>query len=243
MVLGTRGAKTLTIICCGMPRSASTWVYNVALAVSRLSREVPRGHGFVALNQYGLIDWNNLEWDIVKVHSYNKSFEVLSQHIYLYSYRDVREVAASLIAMKGWSKDHVLGVLKNQIIPTSMRWLEHPFRVLLPYGKIIIKPISSINLIANSIGVEITKEDANVILKKHNRKSVKKLIEDKGLKPDDGTFSSASLDNETLYWHNHITSFGNKWREIFGNNSFGSEVDQWLETVRSLEYNNEPRNL
>ena len=233
----------MTVICCGMPRSASTWVYNVALEICRLSNKKAIGHGFVALNQYGLLNWNDLKSDAVKIHSYKKYFEKLTQHIFLYSYRDVREVAASLIAMKGWLKDDVLKILRKQIVPDSLRWLSHPFIILLPYRKIIIKPISSINLIANSIGVEIAKEDLNVILKKHNRGSVKRLIKDKGLRPDDGTFSGASLDMETLYWHNHITSLGNKWREIFGNNSFGSEVDQWLDTVKLLEHNNELRNL
>ncbi|KKN00188.1 hypothetical protein LCGC14_1140320 [marine sediment metagenome] len=237
------GSKTLTIICCGMPRSASTWVYNVALEICRLSKDSPKSCGFVSLNQFDLIKWNNPEWDIIKIHSYVEKFKKLTQCVFLYSYRDVREIAASLIAMKGYQKKYVLNILHKQIIPDSLEWLNHPFRVLLPYERIIMKPISSINLIANSIGIEATKKDLNVILEKHNRKSVKRLIREKELKPDDGVNRSVSVDAETLYWHNHITSFGNKWREIFGNNSFGSEVDQWLETVELLEYNNEIRNL
>ena len=233
----------MAIICCGMPRSASTWVYNIVMEACNWLGNGAMSIGFVNLDKYRGINWGNPKWRVAKVHSYDGIFVDLTQHVFLYSYRDIREVAASLVVMKGWLKEDVLNILHNQIIPTSLGWLNHPFRILLPYNKIIKKPISSANLIADSIGIEIDAENLKKIIYRHSRPSVEKFVKDKNLMPDNGGFKGDSVDGETLYWHNHITRAGGKWREIFGDNSFGPEVDQWLETAKLLENNNDLRGV
>lgn len=218
-----------------MPRSASTWIYNIVLELNKLFNLKFSISGFINLSTYEFMNWEKSVKDVFKIHSYTEKFDSLNQHIFLYSCRDVREVAASLIAMKGWPKNYVLNHLNKQIIPDSLNWLNHPFRVLFPYNKIVEKPVTIGIIIANLLGIDITKKEIVKILQRHNKHAINKLIHEKGLQPDDNISRERSVDIETLYWHNHITGAGKDWKEIFDNDDFGRKVYKWLKVWERIE--------
>jgi len=80
------------IIAAGMPRSASTWLYNAARLLLSSSPSISQQFscGWIG-------DWENIpkkKYMLIKVHRYNESLVDQSKCI-LYSYRDIRDALAS----------------------------------------------------------------------------------------------------------------------------------------------------
>src|SRR5258708_15956495 len=95
------------VICGGMPRSCSTWQYNVAAHLverSRAGRRIgflPRGADFVA---HELSEPDSTSWRVFKTHGADPTFSdalANGRALGLYSYRDLRDVAFSLAHQLG----------------------------------------------------------------------------------------------------------------------------------------------
>ena len=87
------------ILAAGMQRSASTWLYNVARLIVCSSPAVAQQFscGWVG----DLKDIPEKRYMLIKVHGYNERLVELSRFI-LYSYRDIRDVIASLARKFDW---------------------------------------------------------------------------------------------------------------------------------------------
>jgi hypothetical protein len=81
------------VLAASMPRSASTWLYNVARF---LISDLPGGEGNLSCGWVG--DWQSLPrkpYMLLKIHDYQQQL-VDSSRFVMYSFRDLRDVLASL---------------------------------------------------------------------------------------------------------------------------------------------------
>ena len=92
MVDGRIVDDSVLILAAGMPRSASTWLYNAArlilCSVSSIERDFSCGF---------IDDWDQIppqKYRLIKMHEYDPVY-VEQAHRVVYSYRDIRDVMAS----------------------------------------------------------------------------------------------------------------------------------------------------
>lgn len=90
-------ARDYNVLCAGMPRSASTWLYNAARLLVSHSVDTDISYGWID-------DFEHLPRQsnaVIKLHDYDSELVQSSSHI-LYSYRDIRDVLASMKRI--WNK-------------------------------------------------------------------------------------------------------------------------------------------
>lgn len=90
-------SRNYNVLCAGMSRSASTWLYNAARLLVSHSVDTDISYGWID-------DFKHLPSrsnTVIKLHKYEPELVRNSSHI-LYSYRDIRDVLASM--KRVWNK-------------------------------------------------------------------------------------------------------------------------------------------
>ena len=188
------------IICAGMRRSASTWQYQVA-------RELAVKEGGVALD---FVIWQELESKlrdhpartvIVKTHTYypwhTRCLDDRMNRIrVIYTYRDLRQVAASIMRMHSmWLMSTDILTEIRSIVKSSEAWCALPGVLIQPYEQILSKPVDCVIQIARMVQIDITRAGARRIAKRYNR-SHQKQREPAAL---------IDYDPQVMLWPNHIS--------------------------------------
>lgn len=166
--------------CCGMIRSGSTWQYNIVKAILE-SRNIAAAYGFTG-GEKKIIELKGTNDNlIIKLHeSFTSALdEVSSGHAKaIYSHRDMRDVAASLMVLyhkdlpwvidKGYLKD----AWKNYT-----RWTGTKNILIQTYDYIMQSPAAAIREIAGYLGVELTEEEIKSLTSDYGIENQKKKID------------------------------------------------------------------
>lgn len=163
------------IICCGMYRSASTWQYLVA---SELIESTEIGHriGYVTGANLPHIQNNTSDDDrilVLKCHDFHPIFGELietGQAKAIYSYRDVRDVAYSLMQKLMIPFEQIIAPdsLFRQAVDSFYQWTNLPGILIQPYDDIENKSSFAVSRIAEYLGIQIDEQKALEIAKKFN---------------------------------------------------------------------------
>jgi len=147
----------MLVLCNGMPRSASTWSYNV---VMKLLRECSPSE-----NVFGGYDENvtqflksapaGVEHIVLKCHTLDAAGKALASTgaaRVVYTWRDVADAAISFMRMFGYEFDHAFSVMS-----TSLELYEFHRKtrnaVLLTYDEITTDPVAAIERIGEYLGL------------------------------------------------------------------------------------------
>ncbi len=133
------------VLCAGMSRSASTWLYNAArlLVSQRVGTDMVCGW---------VEDFEHLPAPtnaVIKLHDYDPQLVHHSSHI-LYSYRDIRDVLASMKRI--WNKKPSIETA-DKLVSLYRQWTEKA-DYIVRYDDIIADKTGVIERIAETLGID-----------------------------------------------------------------------------------------
>ncbi len=147
----------MLVLCNGMPRSASTWSFNVVMQLFRRLRPEEQVHGGFDENITHFIESTPLTAShvVLKCHTLDAVGRVLARTgaaQIVYTWRNPADAVASFMAMFDVAFEHALAVIR-----TSLRLLrfhqETGNVVVLEYGEIVADPAAAIQRIAEYLGL------------------------------------------------------------------------------------------
>lgn len=145
------------ILCCGMIRSGSTWLYNVV----RLMVKYKTGSVYAKwCQQYK--NTNKNDWHVVKIHGYQPDLITDNTKV-ITTHRDLRDIIASAsVSPVTFGHDTKQpGSIKNRltrIISYHEKYMTHnPMDIC--YEKMIVDKPTTIKRIAEYIGFDLTSEE------------------------------------------------------------------------------------
>ncbi|MGC2661250.1 MAG: sulfotransferase domain-containing protein [Bryobacteraceae bacterium] len=205
----------MLLFCDGMPRSASTWVYNVAFAL--LKNVVPecqicRTHNEdsrAALETLG----NTADWRIVKCHKLDDHARDIfraGNARAIYSYRDVFDAIASFLVMFRFSFDDCLQVMEESLDVYDFH-RETGYFLALDYESIVNSPRQTVDKIARFLNLQVASSAIAAIDEQHSLTTIKELSgklatslgEDRLVKNSVSTY-----DPETQWHVRHVRNGG-----------------------------------
>lgn len=203
--------KRALILCCGMIRSASTVQYQVVLdlvrrnglgqsigfadrqSVSEVLQKLPRVAGLA----------------VAKTHEVFPEFDALIQQdlvSLLYTYRDLRAVALSV--MRKWQIPfaHVIGRngWLDTAVKSSIHWLSIPGVCVSSYEDIILSLPAEVTKWAGALGLNITCAQAQELATKYCIQAQQDRIRKMLIPTGEVSESTSYIDPESLLHHNHI---------------------------------------
>ena len=237
------------IICAGMKRSASTWQYMVA---SHIVEEHLHGRrcGFAGFHliQEAEMKATDKVPRIFKFHGKNVALGLLAESgaaSVIYCYRDIRDVAVSLMEKMSVDFEHLMGLrILERLVEGDKFWRNQRAVLVQRYERIVTNSIESIFEIANHLGVDVALgyvEDlaARYSLEKNKARcrSIADSLERDGLNLTQH-YATAPCFRDTfseLHW-NHISS-GNseRWRiqlSLEQQRKLNDMFKDWLEINR-----------
>jgi len=178
----------MLIVSAGMPRSASTWLFNVL----RLIFE-DRGMGFESGWFYNFREIDLSKNLLIKIHDYNEFLAKRASFIF-YSYRDVRD--AILSSKRKFNTDLNLQEVER-LINEDKKWRKVSPH-LVRYEDVISNPVEEITKIVAKLGMDCDPDKIRCLIQG---------IHPSAEKP--GTYNQT-----TLYHFHHITKGGKgHWKE------------------------------
>ena len=200
----------MLVICCGMKRSGSTLQYQ--LAVSILER-TGKGSGLGDLRNVNCQELHQAnttgEIQVLKVHkiSHLKGIEKAFEEGYavgLYVYRDLRDVAVSLMNLRNLSFDKLM---RRREIPDNLRAFEQftalPNMHISRYEYMVNNLSTEVVKIASHLGIELSEQEAELIAQEYSLTQQKARIE--SWKKEAGS-QNKERNPQTLLHQNHIKS-------------------------------------
>ncbi len=137
--------RRLVVVCAGMPRSGSTWLYNVVRHLQAAAGEPAYG---AWIDDYDAADTSAVH--IVKVHSFRPDLAT-GANVVLTSRRDLRDIAASLLG-RNWATPANLIEKLAKMVDDHRRWLERSsFEVI--YERMIAAREAEIAMLAEALGL------------------------------------------------------------------------------------------
>jgi hypothetical protein len=182
------------VISAGMPRSASTLMFNYLRIILESECEGDFASGWI--EDVGELDGKKML--LLKVHDVNRVLAIRASHIF-YSYRDIRDALVSqsrkfgskpsLEKVKSWIEQYEF----------AERYADDMFR----YDELISSPKTVISSMTNTLGINVS---ADEVLKKLS----KELVEYNQRFPNSGAYSKSTLLHEN---HRTYTEDG-EWKNI-----------------------------
>ena len=169
----------MLLFCDGMPRSASTWVYNVAFALLKnvvADGQICRTHNEdsrAALETLG----NAADWRIVKCHKLDDHARDIfraGNARAIYSYRDVFDAIASFLVMFRFSFDDCLQVMEESLDVYDFH-RETGYFLALDYESIVNSPRLTVDKIARSLNLQVASSAIAAIDEHHSLTTIKEL--------------------------------------------------------------------
>jgi hypothetical protein len=148
----------MLILCNGMPRSGSTWSFNVVTGLLRRfepSQTVHAGYDEDVGRFLRGID-RDLSHAVLKCHSldaFGYSLVRIGAAKVVYTWRDIADVTVSYMRMFGNDFDHALDVIDTSLELRRFH-LERSNAVILAYNDIMTRPEKAIEAIASYLGLE-----------------------------------------------------------------------------------------
>jgi hypothetical protein len=206
----------MDVLCVGMYRSCSTWQYNVVSHLVRLHRGGCR-LGFVSGEQYAGLPPDGAAggWRVLKSHDGHPAFTAAlagGRARAVYAYRDLRDVAYSLVHKFGRTFEDVIEDKKflHVCLANDAFWTAQPGTVCQRYEEITDHPAGAVAELAAHLEVPLGEGEAEELAAAYSLRSnlwrtveLANRLREQGL--DLGDPRNALLhDRQTLLHWNHI---------------------------------------
>ncbi len=202
------------VFCVGMYRSGSTWQYDV---VSRLleSHRGGRRLGFVTGEEFAHLPGVADSWQILKAHDQHPAFAVAladGRALAVYSFRDVRDVAYSLLhKLRGSFEDIVeREQFLHLVLANDAFWAARPRTLCQRYEDLMARPAAAVGQLAAHLGVALAPNEAQTVAEEFSLKAnlwrtieLANRLRDEGVDLEDPT-NALHWDGETLLHWDHI---------------------------------------
>jgi hypothetical protein len=215
----------MDVFCIGMYRSGSTWQYHV---VGHLLENHCGGRrlGIVTGPEYARAPAGDADsWRVLKTHAAHPAFaEALTsgRALAVYSYRDLRDVAYSLMHKFAAPFEEIVERknLLHVCLDNDAFWTAQPRTLCQRYETIMAEPAASVAELASHLGIELGAGEAVAVAEEYSLKAnVWRTIElanrlrEEGVDLDDPA-NAIHFDGQTLLHWNHIRSGRvGSWRE------------------------------
>jgi len=186
-------SRQYNVLCAGMTRSASTWLYNAARLLVSNSLDTEINYGWVG-------DFEQLPLRsncVIKLHNYDPALVRRSSHI-LYSYRDIRDVLGSM--KRVWNKKPSIETA-DRLVSLFQKWTSEADFVV-KYDDILEDKNQVIERLAETLGINnsnpqlIIDEITNMNYSSEGPKSVHNQI---------NLFHKRHItDGRSNSWHGHV---------------------------------------
>jgi len=202
----------------GMARSGSTWCYNVTRSLLEHSNQ---GSPMGFVGEMETVDKalqtpssDNLPPRLIKFHDATKaSLNMLTsgKAKAIYSQRDLRDVAVSLMDFEKTSFDQLVNGRLQDIMAGHKQWMLADSTCRIEYADIMEQPRPVIHKIATFLGIEVDEKTVNTIAESCSIEATRKYIA-AIQHADDALIHSREIgnghryDTATLLHANHITS-------------------------------------
>jgi hypothetical protein len=223
--------QALDVICCGMYRACSTWQYEVIAHLVEHHRG-GRRLGYVSGAQYGRLSHDDSRakvekaglWRVLKSHEGDRAFaRALSsgRARAVYAYRDVRDVAFSLMHKRKLTFEQLLRQgMTHQVLANDRFWTALPGVLVQRYEHILAEPAPAILALARHIGIELDRAEAERIAALYSQESnrartaaLRRRLHESGL--DLSSAANAQIcDESTLLHWNHMRDADSSWRSL-----------------------------
>jgi hypothetical protein len=162
------------VFCVGMYRACSTWQYAI---VSDLIERHYHGRrlGFLTgghFHEHKGANPAHTQWEVLKSHDAHSDFASClrdGRALAVYSYRDLREVAFSLMHKFRASFDDVI---KNRLLESCLEndavWTNQPNLCCQRYETIVTQPVRAIHELAKHLGLSLTPQEAENLAKEYS---------------------------------------------------------------------------
>jgi hypothetical protein len=212
-----------------MYRSGSTWQYNVA---SHLVEQHQRGRrlGFFTPEEFiakclAQEPQSDVAWGVLKAHDRHERFAELladGRALAVYSYRDLRDVAYSIMHKLHTSFEEA--VLRRRVLHLAMSndefWAKQPRTLCQEYGAIAADPVGCIQEIADHLGIRIDRAESEALAAEYsleaNRQRTEALraaLEEQGTDLSDSRNALLNDQDTLLHWNHVRTGQNGSWRE------------------------------
>jgi hypothetical protein len=213
------------VLCCGMPRSASTLQYSILV---RIVEELGLGRGLGTFHSPQLLaEWlntspvNSPEIAVMKLHEYTPEVEQLLNTGLtkaLYIYRDIRDVVVSWMRMQNLPFEAIdPRNLVSSCLANYTRWTELDDVLISRYESVIAQGglLAEVRRIAAYIGLELEDSLADSIAERFSLERQREYI----ARFDYGQYGIAAgrtiYDPKTLLHNRHINSGASgEWRTV-----------------------------
>lgn len=198
----------MLVLCNGIPRSASTWSYNVAMAVLRHSaREVYGGYDENLHRFLGSLPPSCVH-AVLKCHSLDTAGLGLAQlqaAKVIYTWRDLADATASFMTMFDVDFEHAIAVMSSSL--DLYRNHRNNGALILSYQGITQKPAESVAAIASYLNVAASQELIAEIAEANSFGRMREKVKEISSLDYDGCLirrDRTSYDPETLLNLHHI---------------------------------------
>lgn len=170
------------LICCnGMPRSASTWSFNVVMQLLR--------HTYPHSTIYGGYDEDfgrflasapvTVNHAVLKCHTLDAVGKALAQigaAKFIYTWRNIEDAIASCMLMFGYSFDHSLDLIGKSLELYHFH-LQHKSALVIGYAEVIKKPGPAIGRIAEYLGMDHNPNVIHLVAKETSLEAMREKVE------------------------------------------------------------------
>jgi hypothetical protein len=202
----------MDVLCVGMYRAGSTWQYDVAAHLVERHRG-GRRLGFLVGEVY--TPPAARPWRVLKSHDAHPAFSAAlkaGRAAALYCYRDLRDVAFSLVHKFGGTFEDIIGRQKwlERCLVNDAFWRRQPNTLTQRYEDLVAGPAAAVVAVAQHLGITLDDREAEDLAAEYsleaNRGRAEELgrrLRQGGVKLDD-TANALRWDGETLLHWNHI---------------------------------------
>src|ERR1700722_8465436 len=149
----------MLVLCNGMPRSASTWSYNVAMALLRCTAEEVWGDYDENLHRFLCALPASCVHAVLKCHSLDAAGLGLAQlqvAKVVYTWRDLADATASFMTMFDVDFEHTIALMSNSL--DLYRRHRRNGALILSYEAITQQPTESVAAVASYLNVAVRQE-------------------------------------------------------------------------------------
>jgi hypothetical protein len=201
----------MLIICNGMPRSASTWSFNVVLGLLRNSYSGVGVYGGYSEAVAQFLESIPLPCAhvVLKCHTLDAVGRILAQSgaaKVIFTSRDIADAAASFMAMFNHSFEHALDVM-DSALELHRFHLGGGNAVILRYDEVMSDPPGAVRRIAEYLGLPVDSEIIREVAAETSFERMSKKVRELDTIKDEGRLvrlPSTSYDPATLLNINHI---------------------------------------
>ncbi len=232
--------------CAGMPRSASTWQYQVVTCLAE-NRGLGSGLGWVTPRSFPQLRDRFSDDSTLKIVKTHLSSEEMLREVetgqgkVFYTYRDIRDVIVSWLGFQDKSFDEILSRAEQYVFEEHFIWTGQPGAVISLYDDIMGRPSKQITEIAKAMGVCLAEREADRLAEAFSLDQQKRRV--KAVRRDPRGIAKRTLcrllgrpvdyyDKKTqLHW-NHISSGkSGRWRQELTQEqckAIKAKFGQWL---------------